>query len=60
MVAESSLRLATNIIFTTVFVSLLSVNYRLLQLRLRHFISLTKVRYWRISVFQREFWWSMY
>jgi len=45
MVAESSLRLATNIIFTTVFVSLLSVNYRLLQLRLRHFISLTKVRY---------------
>jgi len=44
-------RLATNIIFTTVVVSLLTAKYWLSRLRLRLFLSATKVRYLRISVF---------
>jgi len=39
MVAGSKPRLATNIIFTTVFVPLLSINYWFLRFQLRYFIS---------------------
>jgi len=46
-------RLARNIIFNIVGVSLLTVKCRFLRLRLRHFISVTRIHLWRISVFQR-------
>jgi len=38
-------RLARSIIFTTIVVSFLTVKYRFLRLRLRHFIFVTKIRY---------------
>jgi len=53
MVAKIKPRLATNIIFTTVVVSLLTWKYQFTRLQLRHFISATEIRYWSISVFYR-------
>jgi len=52
MVAHIRPRLARNI-FTAIVVSLLTVQFRFSQLRLRHFISATKIRYWWVSVFYR-------
>jgi len=49
MVAESRARLATNIVFTTVVVSYLRVNYWFLRHRYTSFY----IRYWQISVFYR-------
>jgi len=43
MVVEIRTRLATNIIFTTVVMSLLTVKYQFSQLQLHHFISATKI-----------------
>jgi len=51
MVVEIRPRLARNIIFTIVVVSSMTVKCRFLQLRLRHFIPVTKIHLWRISVF---------
>jgi len=48
MVAEIKSTLATIIIFTTVMVSLLTWKYQFTWLRLRHFISATKIHYWQI------------
>ena len=53
MMAEIKPRLATNIIFTTVVVSLLAWKYWFSRLQLRHFLFSTTSRYWRISVFYR-------
>jgi len=49
MVVEIRSRLATNIIFDTVLVSLLSVNYWFLRLQLCHFISAIKICQWWTS-----------
>jgi len=43
--------LCSNIIFTAVAVSLFNVKYRFSRLLLGHFISPTKIRYWRICIF---------
>jgi len=53
VVAETRPRLAANIIFTTLLVSLLSVNYWFLRLWFGHFTSATKISYWQISIFWR-------
>jgi len=53
MVAESRRRLATNTIVTTVLVSLLTAKSQFSRLRLHHFISASKNRCSRISVFCR-------
>jgi len=58
MVAKIRLRLTTNITFTTVVVSLLTIKYWFSPLRLRHFISTNKIRYWLISVFYRAQHWA--
>ena len=49
-VAESKPWLATKI-FTTALLSFLTKNYCFSQLRLRHFISTTKIHHWRIFIF---------
>ena len=53
MVVEIRPRLARNIIFMIVVVSLLTVKCRCLWLWLCNFISVTKIHLWWISVFQR-------
>jgi len=53
MAVEIRSSLARNIIFSIVVVSLLTVKCRFSRLRLRHFISVTKIHLWWISVFQR-------
>ena len=53
MVGEIKCRLATNIIFTAVIVSLLTIKYRISRLWPRHFISTTKINYRGISIFDR-------
>jgi len=51
MVAEIKLKVATNIIFTTVLVSLLTLKYWFSWLWVLHFIPATKIHFWRISTF---------
>jgi len=54
MVAEIKPVIATNIIFTTVVVSLPTWKYQFLLLQLRHFIPATKIRNWRMTSFARH------
>jgi len=60
MVAESSPKLATNIIFTTVFVSLLRVNYRFLRLRLRHSYPQPRSATDEYPSFAGHLWWTIH
>jgi len=53
MVVEDKSRPATNDIFGNVVVYYSPQKYRFSQLRIRHFISATKICYWRISICYR-------
>jgi len=59
MVVDIRLRLARNIIFTTTVGSLLTIKYKFSQLRLCHFISVTKIHFKQISIFARHPLWMV-